>query len=66
MTEMYLGEKDLMLEARRFQGALTDVSNEVQQLIFLNSTLTKSKNRLKFKFGSVLNINSLRPVNHAP
>lgn len=43
MTEMYLGEKDLILEARRFQTALSDISNEVQQLIFLNSTLTKSK-----------------------
>lgn len=67
MTEMYLSDKDLVLEARRFQAALTEVSNEVQQLIFLNSTLTKC-NPIEFKFCSVLNFDPrlLQPIDDFP
>lgn len=49
VTEMYLGDKDLFLEASKYQTGLTEISNEVQQLAFLNNALNKSKLPLLFQ-----------------
>jgi hypothetical protein len=57
MTEMYLGDKDLVLEARRYQSALLDIQNQVQQLVLLNTTLNKSmKSAINSNYYSVSNL----------
>lgn len=44
MAEMYLGDRDLHSDAKRFGALINEMATEVQQLAFLNSALQKSKN----------------------
>jgi len=46
VTEMYLSDRDLYTDARRYAQTLSDLACEVQQLAFLNTALHKSKKNL--------------------
>ena len=43
VTEMYLSDRELYADARRYAQSLSDLACEVQQLAFLNTALHKSK-----------------------
>ena len=42
MSEIYLSDKDLFTEAKRYMSTLNEIFAEMQQLAFLNSALQKS------------------------
>ena len=43
VSEIYLSNKELYADARRYVQTLSDLASEVQQLAFLNTALHKSK-----------------------